>query len=421
MDLNCFNYVQITQQPSDKYPERTKIITLDYLNKYEVVSTWDTLTDTAKVIIPKNVFAQDLDGNEIPLQGTNINIGNGDNPLFLRGDKINIQAGYWYMDDLGTQQQYVKLLFDGYISKVFSKLSITLECEDNMFLLKQTPAPDRIWGAGVSLQSILQECLKGSKFIENGGTVNTQSQTSVTFDIGTFYTKGETVAQVLARMKREMKIGAYMKDNILRIGFPTYWPEDIQDPLRPFQFIFQKNILSDNLQYQRKDDIVMSATAQSFYSQETEVQTKDGKTQTRKKKLMVFIWADPKTQTFKSKTITDTSQIPANQAGERYTFFYPYAKTVEQLTQLAINELQKKYYTGFKGSFTTYGMPYIPYGDNILLIDKVMPDRNGVYKVKSVTYTGGVGVGVRQQIFLDYLVDAYVDVSKIIQAPTTTL
>ena len=50
-------------------------------------------------------------------------------------------------------------------------------------------------------------------------------------------------------------------------------------------------------------------------------------------------------------------------------------------------------------------MPYIPYGDNIIIADPVLPDRNGTYKVKSVTYTGGVGIGIRQQIHLDYKVD----------------
>lgn len=414
--LRCFNYVQIDQQVSVKYPNRNKIISFNFLNKYEIVSTWDTLTDTAKVVFPKNIVAKDLQNNDVPLQGSNINIG-GDTlndkgnidlnnaPLFLRGDKISIQAGYWYEDQFGIEQQYVKLLFTGYINKVMSKLQITLECEDNMWLLKQIPAPDKIWGNNISLQDVFKTCLKGSKFEQAGGTVKTQSNTSISFETGTFYTKGETVAQVLARIKRDLKIGSYMKDLELRIGYPTYYPEDVQNQLRPYQFIFQKNIISDNLQYMRKDDIVMSATAQSFYSEQQTTQTKDGHTKTRQKKLMVFIWADPLTQTFKSKTITDTSQIPVNQAGERFTFFFPFAKSTGELIKLATNELQKKYYTGFKGDFTTFGIPLIPYGDNIILNNPVIPDQNGTYKVKSVTYTGGHGIGIRQQIFLDYKID----------------
>lgn len=391
--------------PSGKYPGRGKVISLDYLNRYEATSSWDTLTDTAKVVIPKNVVGKDLQGNDVPLTGTNIDIGFGDNPLFLRGDKISIQAGYWYIDEMQQERQAVRLIFDGYINKVMSKLNITLECEDNMWLLKQIPAPDKVWGGGQSMQSILTECLKGSKFTALGGTVNTQSKTSVTFDIGTFFTKGETVAQVLARIRRDLKIGSYMKGNELRIGYPTYWPSDVQDELNPFIFNFQKNIISDNLQYMRKDDIVMSATAESFYTQELSEKTKDGKAKTRKKKLMVFIWSDVKTQTLKSKQITDTKQIPVNQAGERFTFFFPAATSISELTELAKNELQKKYYTGFKGDFTTFGMPFIPYGDNIKLEDPVIKDRNGTYKVKAVTYTGGIGIGIRQQIFLDYKID----------------
>lgn len=403
--LRCFNYVQVDQQPSNKYPNRTKIILFDYLNKYEIVSTWDTMTDTAKVIIPKNMDAKDLQGNPIVLQGSNKDLGFGDNALFMKGDKISIQAGYWYLDELGQQRQYVRLLFEGFITKVHSKLAITLECEDCAYLLKQIPTPDKMWGKSQSLQDIISECIKGTDFEKAGGTVKTQSNTKVEFNIGSFYTKGETVAQVLSRIKRDFKINSYLKGYEIRIGYPTYWPQDVQNHLKPFKFIFQQNIISDDLVYMRKDDVIMSATAQSFYEVDTTFKTLDGETKTEKKKLMVFVWVDPKTQTFKHKQIIDTKDIPANQAGERYTFFFPFSKTITDLKNQAINELQKKYYTGFRGSFTTFGMPFIPYGDNIKIEDKVLTDKNGTYKVKSVTYTGGIGIGIRQQIFLDYKID----------------
>jgi hypothetical protein len=48
-------------------------------------------------------------------------------------------------------------------------------------------------------------------------------------------------------------------------------------------------------------------------------------------------------------------------------------------------------------------MPLIEFGNNIDLIDDLLPERNGRYKVKSVERTGGVG-GLRQTIELDYLI-----------------
>jgi len=404
MLLRCYNYIEITQLTPVGTTPRTKVLGMDFVNKYEVVSSWDTQTDTATVVIPKNVVIQNADGTTVAMQNINTSIGGGNNPLFMRGDKISIQAGYWYTDDKGVEQQNVKLLFDGYISKVHSKLSITLECEDNMFLLKQVPAPDAIWGGGISIQDILAQCLAGTPFITNGGVIKTQSQNAVTTGIGTFYTRGETVAQVLGRIKRELSINSYIKGNELRIGYPTYYDEDVQNPAAPYQFIFQQNIISDNLQYMRTDDMVLSATAQS-YTPGTDpdgTQTKDGQARTRKKKLLVYVATDPATLALKGVELASTDDIPDNEGGERQNYTLPAAQTAQELINFATSELQKTYYTGFRGSFTTFGMPFIPYGDNIILQDKVLPDRDGTYKVKAVTYSGGAGVGIRQEIFLDY-------------------
>lgn len=403
--------MQINQVPTAKYPHRNKEITLDYLHFYEVNSSVESLTNTAKVIIPKNVIAKDLNGNNVPLAGTNYNVGNGNTPLFLRGDQINIQAGYWYEDIFGIEQQYVKLLFEGYITKVFSKLDITLECEDNAFLLKQIPAPSKIWGNNISLQDMISECLKnvpqGTPIANAAAGINvkTQSQTTISFDNGTFYTKQETVAQVLERIKRDLHIDSYVKGTELRIGYPRYWPEDVQNINAPFIFHKNKNVIADNLQYQRKDDIIMSATAQSFYKEKQTATTKDGHTKTRSKILRVFIWSDFATQSLKSKIITDPSQVPVNEQGQRFSFFFPFASTTEELINLATNKLQQYYYTGFKGSFTTLGMPYIPVGDNVKIIDPSLPDKEGIYKVKAIKDTGGFGLGIRQQIFIDYRTD----------------
>ena len=406
MELRCFNYIQITQQPTAALPDRGKTITLDYLHSYEINTGWENLTNTAKVVIPKNVIAQDLQGNDVPLQGTNIAIGNGNNPLFLRGDKISLQAGYWYLDGFGIEQQYVKLLFTGYITKVFAKLQITLECENNAFLLKQVPAPSKVWGNNISLQGMITQCLGATNAAQNAGiTVKTQSNTSISFENGTFYTKLETVAQVLERIKRDLHIDSYMKGTELRIGYPVYWPGDVQDINRPFIFHKNKNIISDNLQYMRKDDIVMSATAQSFYKEKQAATTKDGHTKTKSKMLRVFIWSDPKTQTIKSKIITDPSEVPVNEQGQRFSFFFPFASSTNELIKLATSKLEQSYYTGFRGSFTTFGMPYIPFGDNVKIIDPALPDKEGIYKIKAVKYTGGIGLGIRQELFIDYRTD----------------
>jgi hypothetical protein len=48
------------------------------------------------------------------------------------------------------------------------------------------------------------------------------------------------------------------------------------------------------------------------------------------------------------------------------------------------------------------------------ILDPLIPERNGRYKVKSVKYNGGVG-GLRQTIELDYLVATLDSKGKVIK------
>ena len=57
-------------------------------------------------------------------------------------------------------------------------------------------------------------------------------------------------------------------------------------------------------------------------------------------------------------------------------------------------------YTGFKGSFTTFGQYPTKHGDIALLTDTRHPERNGAFMIKGVNTTFGMG-GYRQQISLE--------------------
>jgi hypothetical protein len=92
-----------------------------------------------------------------------------------------------------------------------------------------------------------------------------------------------------------------------------------------------------------------------------------------------------------------------NVNGERRTLYFWNVQTTDKLIQLAENELKKYYYRGLKGKFITFGIPFIRQGDNVDIMDDVLPERNGRYKVKSVKYTGGIN-GMRQEVELDYLI-----------------
>ena len=89
--------------------------------------------------------------------------------------------------------------------------------------------------------------------------------------------------------------------------------------------------------------------------------------------------------------------------GERYTLiFHSPVKDPKILAEAGKEFLKKRYYDGFRGSFTVFGLPYVVDGDNVTLIDNILPERQGKYKVKSATYRFSCDEGLRQDIEIDY-------------------
>lgn len=88
----------------------------DFVNEIDINSSWDMVTDTATIIIPK----------KLSFQGKPIVAGS--DSLFKRGDPVEIKLGY--SDRLNT-------VFTGYISALKPKLPIEISCDDEMYLLKK--------------------------------------------------------------------------------------------------------------------------------------------------------------------------------------------------------------------------------------------------------------------------------------------
>ena len=358
----------------------------DFVNEFECTNSWVDLTNQCKITFPKNVYVKSLTGEKIPLGGTNKDVQV--DTLFHRGDYVSISMGYYRYSN-GIETKEISTVFQGYISKVASKKPIVLECEDNMWLLKQTPCTPKTFGANDTLENYISSLISPLGF-----TVNLTTQTNLKGLIVT----NETVAQLLARLRKDYHLEAYFKGNELRVGSLVYLPSDnVGKPV--WEFIFQQNIISDELSFQRKDDIKLSAVCNSVVTKVNGT-NKKGASKTKTERLSVLVYTD-KNGEFKYIEKQQGVDFPANDEGERRTLFFPNITTTKELFDRGVNELKKYYYTGFKGKFVTFVIPYITLGDNIILRDKLMPDRDGKYKVRSVKYSGGVN-GHRQEIELDY-------------------
>ena len=383
--IRCHTVINIKANPDSG---RDFECTLNFCNEFEADDKWEDLTNQARLVFPKNINVRDKFDNVLPLGGTTPNklIDN----LFKEGDSVTINYGYYTYDAFGNERLDMpeSPVFTGFISKVKSKVPIELECEDNMWLLKQIPCKPQVWAKDKTVEDLLRELLKGTDF-----SVNSLANTT----IGDFVIQDESVAQLLSRLQKDYNIESYFKGNELRVGFSIYVPENVKE----HKFVFQKNIISDSLEFQSKKDLKLSAVV--IANNELQSGTnKKGQTKTKKDKIEILVYPDSRGE-FVYKVKQDGVEFPENVEGERRTLNFINITDIEELFQRGKDKLSEFYYDGFKGSFTTFAIPLVRVGDNVIIEDELLPDRNGKYKVKEVKYSGGVN-GHRQEIFLHYKV-----------------
>jgi len=400
--INVVTNITIQQLAGDT--SRKKRLFFDFVNEWEANDSWEDFTNQAKITLPKNIYYLDPYTNKT---FTIDNIGgvNG-GATFMRGDAVEIVAGYQYYNKNGELITDKSQIFKGYISKVSSKKPFELSCEDNMYRLKQLPVTQpklggkqNLWsGKYYTVEKMLAEMLSQTEL-----TVNQKTQTN----IGDFTVDSNmTVMQVLEKLRKDVHLESFFRGNELIIGFLVYDEEVAaqHEAKGKKVFVFQQNIISDELDYQNKKDVILSAIGYSVntFTTTTGKKTKDGQDKTKDERLEVLVYADKNGNLIGMKK-EKGKDFPENKEGERRTFYFNDIKSSADLIQRVKDKLQLYYYTGFKGSFTTFGTPFVEQNDNVYIIDQVLPERNGYYKIKSVKYKGGSG-GLRQEIELAYLI-----------------
>ncbi|MDQ2718244.1 MAG: hypothetical protein M3Z26_00580 [Bacteroidota bacterium] len=403
--------ITFVQSPTTDFKTRTKTIVYNFCHDYKAKSSWVDLTDDGEITLPKNISFTDEFGNKQSINniigGFSVdNSGNPISPLFLRGDKVTIQSGYSYYNKAGNEVNTLQTVFTGYISTVTSKKPFVIKIEDNMFILKQHHATggnnNFFSGSKYTVEKMLAEMISnaGLDFL----TVNTKTTTS----LGDFRAEG-SICQVLAELSKTYGFKSYFRGNELRCGSEVYFATDDGNLTKGgnptyWNFDFQQNIISDELEYRRKDDVILSAVCKNTIEEATGKTTKDGTAKTKKVRLEVLITFQNGSDTPTVIVGTKDNPLPPNDGGERHDFTFLNAKTVADLVAQGTPQLKRFYYTGFKGKFTTFGIPFIEFGNYINLVDEVLPERNGRYVVKSVEYKGGVE-GLRQDIELEYKIN----------------
>jgi len=189
-------------------------------NAVKIESSWETLTDTAIIILPRNV--KDFD---------KINV----KTVFKKGDPVQIYLGY---------DEKLVLEFTGFISEVSADIPIKIKCDDFMYLLKKH-------SVNVSMRNTkLIDLIK--QIVPAGIEYDVAD-----INIGTKRFPNTTAAKILEELQ-ENEIYSYFVGKKLIVG--KIYSDNASEPV---EFNFSRNVIENALQYKNKEDIIIKIIAES--------------------------------------------------------------------------------------------------------------------------------------------------------------
>ena len=337
--------IKITQQDAtdaggNVTNKRSKVYVFPYHHEVTVTRSFDVLTQTAKIVLPRNINLPD---------GTNLYAG--ENPVMMRGDIVEISAGY---------HPNMEVVFKGYISRVDSKIPVTILCEDEMFQLKQQLVPNFTLDADAST---LKEVLSKSEI----STKYTVEQISA--NLGKFRTQRKpSKAWILQTLRNAFGFYSYFVDKILYVGLAS-WGNGKEHTI-----VFERDVYGTELQFLRSDDVKIQIKGILVKGDNTRVEKEYGDVD-----------------------------------GDQRTVYH-YGENEADLDATCERFLSRSKYTGYRGTFTTRLEPIMTHGDIVNIQSYKDTSRNGKYLVKSVTLTVGVKGG-RQKVELERQLSVTEDVT----------
>ena len=283
------------------------------------------------------------------LRSKNINITD----IIQVNDPVTIKIGY---------HPKLETRFVGFVSRVVPESPMKIYCEDQAFKLKQS-----------SIRAYSKKDLTLNQLITDNydGPVDIADA-----DIGAFRIDGVTLVKVLQELRSKYGLFSWFKDGILFSGVP--FTGDGETIL----FSFQRNIIDGrNLRYTKESEL--HTVVHGISTQP------DGKTI----ELYAFYEAG---RTGSIIVSTD------NPGGDLNKYSIP-GRTLAQLSVLIKRKLPNLHYTGYRGSFDTFGNPIVEHGDMADITDNKFPERSGKYLVKGLQIDFGMK-GYRQKVELDRIV-----------------
>jgi hypothetical protein len=250
-----------------------------------------------------------------------------------RGDKVEISLGY----DKTLREE-----FTGFIQSISDMEKLVIECEDKMFLLRK-PLKDKVF-AKTTLKEVVNYIISGSDIELNSDIpeINFES----------FALKNVTAIQALQKIKDNYGLMVYLdNDNKLYVGLSyTYDSGKVT-------YSLQKNVQDNKLTFKHTDELKYKIKAISLLKNNKKIEVEAGD-------------SDGELRTLHFRNITDE----------------------KKLKELALQEIEKYKYTGYRGTLTAWGLPYCTFGMSATIRDNNYPAREGSYYVEGVVVTFGDGI-----------------------------
>jgi hypothetical protein len=274
----------------------------------------------------------------------------GDTPILKRKDAVKVQFGY---DGKLTTE------FIGFVKSIKSGVPVTIECEDYMMLLKDGEITET-FGTNTTLRQVLDRIVpKGIKYVTLDDNVK----------VGDWRISKASPAQMLEELKSRFGFNSCFRlindEPVLYVGW-AFWVDNRKEE----EFVFGKTIIdANNLEYKRKEDIRLKVKAISISGdnkrKEIEVGDKDG---------------------------------------ELRTVHY-YKVDEATMKARAEKDMERFKYTGYHGSFETFGEPSIRANDVANLTGNEYHP-SGKYLINKVTKKCGVTDGIKQTIEPSQIINA---------------
>lgn len=309
-------------------------IVLDFVNEVEIDSSWQNMTDTAEITLPRN----------LRIAGT----PDGIHKYIKQGDRVLIQLGY----DGENRTE-----FEGFVTRIKPEMPIVIYCEDMMYHLKRVSTTKTFKEA--TLDQLVSYLV--TTYNSKGDRPVIQYSTTDTGIIGAFVFQDASITKCLQVIKETTGFVSYFRGNILHVGFPYKMDEQINKEI----YRIQSNVVSSNLEYRLTEDIRIKVKAIS--------------TQSNGQKLEVILGDDD---------------------GEVRTLNYNNS-TIETLTKRANAEMVKFKQSGYRGSITGFGIPFVKHGDIADIRDTDFPEKDGQYFIDKLKTKFGQG-GFRRDITIGF-------------------